>query len=297
MKATPRYPVFIPTRGRVDNQVTAKMFASCGVPFQLVVEANEEEAHAKNWGKHRVLVLPKSKQGLVYSRNWIKDFSTAEGHARHWQFDDDVRRMVRLHKGRRITCPANVSLAAAEDFVDRYENVAIASFNSWFFVPATGGTSKGCRWPPFYLNLRCYTDFLISNSLPNRWRGHYNEDTDMSLQVLADGHCTILFNAFLIDTPATMTVGGGQMASPSGSYQGDGRLRMARELERRWPGVVTTERRFHRPQHMIRDNWRKFNTPLQLRPDAAAVKDYAMKLEVVSLIKSKRLQSFVEENT
>jgi len=50
-------------------------------------------------------------------------------------------------------------------------------------------------------------------------------------------------------------------------YQGDGRLRMARSLEREWPYVVETKRRFKRPQHVIRYTWGHFDTPLIRRKD------------------------------
>lgn len=296
MTSTPRYPVFIPTRGRVERQLTARLFAKDKVPFRLVVEAEEAEPHAAKWGKDRVLILPESKKGLVYSRNWIKDFATAEGHERHWQFDDDIRRMMRAHKGRRLVAPSNLALAVVEDFVDRYENVALASFNATMFIALTAGFNTMDSIGPFYLNARCYTDFLISNRIPNRWRGRYNEDTDMTLQVLADGHCTMLINAFAIETPATLTASGGQMSSAAGSYQGDGRLLMARELERRWPGIVTTKRRFHRPQHVIRDGWQRFDNQLRLKPGAGPVREYPMHLEVLSEPKNPELREFVEKN-
>lgn len=45
-------------------------------------------------------------------------------------------------------------------------------------------------------------------------------------------------------------------------YQGDGRLRMARSLEEQWPGIVTTVRRFNRPQHKVAGDWRFFDHPL-----------------------------------
>ena len=50
-------------------------------------------------------------------------------------------------------------------------------------------------------------------------------------------------------------------------YQGDGRTTMARSLERVWPGVVTTNRRYGRPQHVVADSWKKFDTQLIRKPD------------------------------
>jgi hypothetical protein len=293
MKMTPRYPVFIPSKGRANLALTAGMFARDGVPFKVVVEPQEVEAYERAVGADRLCVLPENNRGLVYSRNWIKTFATAEGHERHWQFDDDIKWISRIYKGYRLRCPSNVALSACEDFVDKYENVALASLNSEFFLPVNGTTRL--QWPPFYLNSRCYTCFLVLNALPNRWRNRYNEDTDMTLQVLSDGWCTILFNAFAIRTPATMTSGGGQTPI----YVSDGRLHMARQLERIWPGVVTTMRRFHRPQHHVKGHWTKFDTPLKRKPgfDAsdAEPNEYGMTLKAVAPVKSASLRRLLED--
>ena len=61
----------------------------------------------------------------------------------------------------------------------------------------------------------------------------------------------------------TMTMRGGNSDQ---LYKGDGRLTMARSLERVWPYVVSTDRRFQRPQHVVRHAWRRFDTPLKLKP-------------------------------
>lgn len=288
----PRYPVYVPSKGRAHRPLTARMFAKAGVPFFVVVEPSEVESYEKEW-KDQLLVLPEDGRGLVYSRNWIKDHARDAGHARHWQFDDDVYRIRRMHAGYRIPVDASIALCMIEDFIDRYENVALASINSQFFTPVSRGASRQ-RWPPFYLNSRCYTCFIMRNDLPNRWRFRYNEDTDMTLQVLSDGWCSILFNVFLIDTPATMTAKGGQMAN---MYGGDGRLKMARELERVWPGVVTTYRRFGRPQHRV--DWRIFDTALKQLPtdEWPLARNYGLQLEAVAeKVESPNLRKLLDEH-
>jgi hypothetical protein len=176
--------------------------------------------------------------------------------------------------------------------VDRYENVKLASFNSTFFIPLRRGhTEQG--YAPFIRNGRCYTCFLIANDMPNQFRGPYNEDTDYSLQILAAGYCTILLNAFCIDTPETMTDQGGQ----TDIYVGDGRLQMSRDLERRWPGVVWTYRRFHRPQHRVHSSWRKFDTPLIRKPDAEIPDEpnnYGLKLKPAAEKIDERLRHLLD---
>lgn len=288
----PRYPIYIPSKGRADNLMTAAMFVADDVDFRVVVEPSQVEAYRAF--KDRLLVLPEDNKGLVYSRNWIKDHSISEGHARHWQFDDDIKEMYRYHRGFRLACSSRIALCVMEDFVDRYENVALSTFNSYFFLPCASGIAYN-KLPPFYINYRCYTCFLVLNALPNRWRHRYNEDTDMSLQVLADGWCTIMFNTFAIQTPETMSAKGGQ----TDIYVNDGRLRMARQLERVWPGVVETKRRFGRPQHVVKGVWKKFDTPLKLKPgiDPSKMKpnNYGLKLKAVKEVRSPNLLRLLAE--
>lgn len=294
---SPRYPIYIPSKSRADLMFTAKAFDKDGVSYRVVVEPNEVEDY-KKYGD-RLLVLPENSKGLVYARNWIKEHAISEGHARHWQFDDDIEYLSRIHKGYRIRCSSNVALRVLEDFVDRYENIALASFNSEFFIPVAHGKAHTTLHKVFYLNARCYTCFLMLNSVRNKWRFKYNEDTDMTLQVLAGGWCTILFNAFCIKTKETMTYGGGQESV----YTDDGRLQMARQLERIWPGVVTTYRRFGRPQHKIKDKWMKFDNKLIRRKDIDWEKlakggsdNYGLELTQISdKVKSKDLRNLLKE--
>jgi hypothetical protein len=257
-KILPRYPIYVPSKGRADKCLTANFLAADGVPFRLVVEPPDRDAYAARYGIDRVLVLPFQDLGLgaVPARNWIKQHSIAEGHARHWQLDDNMWRMRRFWKSKRIPCPSGPAFAAIEDFADRYENVALAGPSyTMFAMPAS-------IQKPFYLNVHVYSCTLVLNSIPNGWRYRYNDDTDLCLQVLSEGWCTVLVNVFMVDKVQTMKLGGGMTSM----YVNDGRLKMARALERQWPGVVRTKRRFRRPQHRIRGNWQKFDTPLKLRP-------------------------------
>lgn len=289
----PRYPVYIPSKGRADVCLTAKFLDRDGVPFRIVVEPQEEREYASRFGAQRVLVLPFSNlgQGSIPARNWIKDHATAEGHLRHWQLDDNISGIRRMFRKRRIPCLGGPAFAAVEDFTDRYENIAISGLNYAMFI--------GLRTePPFNLNCRVYSCSLVLNSIPHRWRGRYNEDADICLQVLASGWCTALVNVFLIQKLRTMTVKGGNTAE---LYAGDGRLKMARSLERVWPGVVKTSRRFKRPQHVVFDSWRRFDTPLIPKAGvdldalaAAGPDEYGLALTEVKPIASPTLRAWAE---
>jgi hypothetical protein len=249
-----KYPLYVPSKGRADCCYTAEFLIRDQVPFRLVVEPSEEKAYRAQFPDVEVLVTPKDDMRLLGVRNWIRDHSVSLGAERHWQFDDNIVLMARWHKAQRIRCDSKIGFAAAEEFTDRYTNIGLSGFNYDMF--AVG------KAPPFRVNTHVYSASLIKNDMPYTWRLLYNDDTDLCLQVLAGGLCTVQINAFVVKKLRTMIVKGGNTED---LYQGDGRLKMARTLERMWPGIVTTERRYGRPQHVI--NWRKFRTPLIRRDD------------------------------
>lgn len=291
----PRYPIYIPSKGRADlSGHVAQCLTAGNVPFYLVVEPPEADAYAARFGREHILVLPFHDLGLgsIPARNFIWEHAKASGAARYWTLDDNVYRFSRRYRGRKIPCEPGIALRVCEDFTDRYENIAIAGLNYEMFVP------DGQRKAPFQINCHVYSCMLIRTELSYRWRGRYNEDTDLCLQALSAGWCTVLINTFLAWKPQTMTRKGGNTET---LYAGDGRLKMARALERMWPGVVTVDRRFHRPQHVV--NWRKFDTPLRLKPDVdltqlatGGANEYGMTLaQVRDEIKSPRVQALLDD--
>ncbi len=289
----PRYPVYVISKGRHDCCFTAKFLIKDKTPFKLVVEPQEAEAYAKEFGEENLLILPFSNLGLggIPARNWVWEHSKKAGFERHWILDDNIRSVKRRYKAFRVNCASGPAFACVEDFTDRYENIAISGLQYSFFVP------DRLRIQPFYLNNHVYSCLLILNSLPNRWRGRYNEDTDLCLQVLADGWCTVLINAFVINKMRTMTMKGGNSDQ---LYRGDGRLKMARSLERVWPYVVSVDRRFDRPQHKIHSEWKKFDTQLKRRTDIdwenlPKTNEYGLELkQVAAEIKSDFIKSLLK---
>jgi hypothetical protein len=289
----PRYPIYVISKGRWETPLTARFLIKDRVPFSMVVEPQEADAYRLSLPGVKIHTLPFSNlgQGGIPARNWVWEHSKSEGHERHWILDDNIYYMYRRFKAKRIICNSEVGFKCAEDFADRYENVALLAINYKHFVP------DGVPVPPFYVNHRCYSCILINNSLPQRWRGRYNEDTDLTLQVLTAGWCTLLINAFLVDKVATMKMKGGNSDQ---LYKGDGRLRMARALERMWPGVVETKRRFKRPQHVVHDEWRCFDNQLKLKPGIDLEKlsktdEYGMKAVEVKPIKSEYLKEILKD--
>lgn len=307
-KLMPRYPIYVPSKGRYDACYTAEFLVKDDVPFYLVVEPSEVEQYGSRYGYDRLLILPwdgndkvrreycKSLDiengGLIAARNWIKAHSIALGAERHWQIDDNIREVRQIIKNRRMYCSSGFALNATETFVDRYDNIAIAGLSYYMFgIPIPGGK------PPFYRNVHVYSCTLVMNSIPHQWRIAYNDDTDICLQVLSNGWCTVLMNAFMIQKITTMMVKGGNTTD---LYQGDGRLKMAKSLERLWPGVVETKRRFGRPQHHIKNQWQKFDTPFHFKDgitlDNIPTWDHQTELIVKAEPKNPRLKAMLDEH-
>jgi hypothetical protein len=181
------------------------------VNHYIVIEPQDEELYDKALDKFNIrdyvtlIVAPFSNHGdgPGRARNFAWDHSISIGAEKHWVLDDNISDFYRLHKNQRIRVESGIIFKAAEDFVDRFDNVPISGFQYRFFI------APNQSYPPYVKNTRIYSTLLIDNNCKHRWRGRYNEDTDICLRVLKDGDCTIQFNAFLQGKAATQTVKGG----------------------------------------------------------------------------------------
>jgi len=275
----PNYPIYVISKGRWQSRLTVKALESMNAPYHIVIEPQEYENYAAVIDHKKILVLPFSNlgQGSIPARNWVWEHALSQGTPRHWILDDNIRGFHRLNRNAKIRVKTGAIFRAAEDFVDRYENVAIAGFQYKMFAPSR------TRWPAFALNTRVYSCILIKNDVPHRWRGRYNEDTDLSLRALKDGWCTVLFYAFLADKQATMTMKGGNTQE---LYAGDGRLRMAQSLRDQHPDVVRITRKWGRWQHQV--DYRSFKQnrliPKTDVPIRDGVDNFGMQLKIDNLV-------------
>jgi hypothetical protein len=272
----PKYPIYIVSKGRWETRLTSKALDRINVPYHIVVEAHERDHYAAVVGPDKVLVLPEGYlhsydtcdevgdargKGPGAARNFCWDHAVSLGHARHWVMDDNIASFNRLNRNLMVKVTSGTIFRAAEDFADRYENVAIAGFNYDFFAKAKEPL------PAFVMNTRIYSCLLIWNGLPMRWRGRYNEDTDLSLRVLKAGLCTVQFNAFLQEKATTQTMKGGNTDE---FYAKEGTLPKSQMIERLHPDVAEVVWRFNRWHHHVDYTPFKRN-PLVRRADAVVL--------------------------
>lgn len=207
----PKYPVYIVSKGRADTMITSRSLTRMKVPHYIIIEPQDEKPYNDalvNFGLSdyvTLLIAPFSNHGdgPGRARNWAWDHSISIGADAHWVLDDNISDFYRLHRNERIRVESGVFFKVMEDFFDRYENLYIAGPQYRFFI------APNQKYPPYVANTRIYSCLLIRNDCKHRWRGRYNEDTDICLRVLKDGDCTVQFNAFLQGKIATQTIKGG----------------------------------------------------------------------------------------
>lgn len=284
----PQFPIYIVSKGRAafTSRLTARCLDEMGVPFRVVVEIQEREAYASAVGAERVLVLDPGYQetydtfdqlgasksrGPGPARNFVWDHAVAEGHAWHWVMDDNLRYFFRLNHNSKVLLGDGTCFRAMEDFVLRYSNVAMAGPQYEMFCP------RKKKWPPFVINTRIYSCNLIRCDTGFRWRGRYNEDTDLSLRMLKAGWCTIQFNAFLQHKIRTQNLAGG---NTDAFYAKEGTVEKSRMLAQMHPDVARLKHRYSRDHHYV--DYTGFRQVPILKPGleiAAGVDNYGMAIE------------------
>jgi hypothetical protein len=240
----PKYPVYIISKGRWESRLTARALDKLCVNFKIVIEPQEYNKYSSVINEDKIIVLPFSNlgRGSIPARNFVWKHSKERGFNRHWILDDNISGFFRLNHNIKTPVGDGNIFRCAEIFSDRYKNIGLSGFNYFMFC------KNKDKLPPFYMNTRIYSCILVNNNLPFRWRGKYNEDTDLSIRVLKIGLCTILFNAFLVFKTTTMTMKGGNTDE---LYQGNGRLDMAQSLVNQHPEIVRVSWKFNRYQHHV----------------------------------------------
>jgi hypothetical protein len=117
--------------------------------------------------------------------------------------DDNIFWFKYFNRNRQFEMLTPLFFRYMEDFVLRYTNILMAGPQYVMFVPTRRNLAV------YEKNTRIYSCNLIKNNMPLRWRGRYNEDTILSLDILSKGFCTVQFNQFLQQKAQMQSVKGG----------------------------------------------------------------------------------------
>lgn len=286
MSTKNKYPIYVVSKGRANSRLTVKALQDMNADFYIVIEEQEFDQYAEHIDKKHILILDKSYQdnydtlddlgetkskGPGAARNFAWQHSIDNNHTRHWVMDDNINGFSRLNNNAKIKLNSTAGFKAMEDFTDRYTNVSMSGPNYDFFAKARQ------KIPPFICNTRIYSCNLILNELPFRWRGRYNEDTILSLDMLKAGFCTIQFNAFLQNKVKTQSIKGGNTKE---FYEKEGTKPKSQMQVEVHPDVSRLTWKFGRWHHEV--DYKPFrNNKLIKRKDVVVkdrVNDYGLKL-------------------
>jgi len=282
----PQFPIYIVSKGRWESRLTSKALDVMNVPYKIIIEEQEFKEYSSVIDSKNILLLPKKYQdeydtfdelgnskskGPGAARNFAWDHSIYLGHSWHWVMDDNIDAFHRLNRNIKAEVTSGTIFKCMEDFVLRYENIAIAGPNYYSFCKSTDAV------PAYVTNTRIYSCLFIRNDIPYRWRGRYNEDTDLSLRVLKDKWCTLQFNAFLAGKVTTQRMSGGNTEV---FYKNEGTLPKSQMLVDMHPDVTKLVWKFNRWHHQV--NYKSFSSNTLKRKEGIVIKDkinnYGMKL-------------------
>lgn len=247
-----KYPVYIISKGRAYNPMTAKLFMQHSIPYKIVVEPQEYIDYTHVIPHDNIITTPFSNLGVgsYPARNFCWEHSIKAGHNKHWIFDDNINEFRKWINAKREVISNGIE---ALRYVEKHSDdncINISGFEEYNF----------CVNPPkkpYKRNCHVYSAMLIDNRIPYRWRLKYNEDIDLCLQVLHNGGKTSSCVYYMINkiSTAVKMKGGNQ----SELYKGNDpkkKLLKAKMLEAVWPQYAKTVIRFNRYHHMV--NWGAF---------------------------------------
>lgn len=283
----PRYPIYIISKGRWETRMTAKTMEEMNCDYKIVIEQQEYDNYAAVINPKKILVLPFSNLGLggIPARNWVWEHSINQGHKKHHILDDNIRYFYWVMRNTKLRVQSTVPFRVLEDYTDRFTNVKMSGFNYRYFAPAD--TAK----LPITHNTRVYSTILLDNSIDQRWRvlefdgkpAPYNEDTDLSLNILKAGHCTMLFNSFVSGKMTTGIMKGGnteEVYKYGDKEKFDNRYKFAACLANAHPDVVSVVKKHGRWHHQV--DYRPFEkNRLILKPGIEiprGINNYGLKL-------------------
>lgn len=269
----PQFPLYVVSKGRHQYMMTSKALTQMQARHFVVVEPQQVQDYQESINRLGLLctVLPldmsykacyrllddlglSKSTGPGPARNFCWDHSMSNGFSWHWVMDDNIRHFYRMNHNLKFVLNTPAFWRAMEDFCLRYENLAMAGPNYEMFAP------RKQKHPPIILNTRIYSCNLIRNDLPFRWRGRYNEDTILSLDLLKAGWCTVEFNAFLQKKVITQSIPGGCTAEfyhvegtvkPGQSYAENGTVAKSEMLAAVHPDVARKVWKFGRWHHYV----------------------------------------------
>jgi hypothetical protein len=263
-KLSHQYPLYIVSKNRYDKKMslTANWLIENKISFNIIVEESQlkfyrEQEHLKSEFCN-ILELPQNfideykthdekgdkenmSKGSGSSRNFAWEHSIQKGYKKHWVMDDNIDGFTAKCFERRLQYKGHGFFRAIEDITTYYPNVKMSGPGYDYMAP------EGDVRSPLNINTRIYSCNLIDNSLPMRWRGRYNEDTLLSLDIMDSGFDTLQVKFLLQNKTRTGTMRGGN----ADEIYKNGTKEKSEILVREYPEISKVVWRYNRDHHDV----------------------------------------------
>jgi len=251
-------PIFIPSKGRWDNGLSWHALNAMGVQrYRVIVEPQEYDLYKKVLPEEKLIMLDMDfkkqydtcdnipyqenpRVGSGAARNYGWHIAKKEGAPWHWIIDDNIKRFFVYNDNKKLNAKFD-TLACVERFVNNYSNVTMAGMQYAMFVP------RKHKMKPLIINTRIFSCNLIKTDSPFKWRGRYNEDVILSMDMLEKGYCTLLFQTYLCEKMSTQVMKGGN----TDEIYKNGTEAKSRLLKNVYPDKVDLVVRYGRPHHKV----------------------------------------------
>jgi len=199
-----KYSIYIPSKNRAKNCITAQILLTEGVKFKIVVEPQDYKDYKKIYSEKNILMLNENNKGIGYVRNFIKDYAKNNNEKYYWQIDDDLKFKKRINNKNEYYSACSM-FSEIENYVDEHTNIGIAGLRNQVFA----WTLKS----DMTFNIQCCAANLVRSDMKSQYQSEIVEDTDFNMQVLTEGFCTVTFDKLLFMT--------GSPGKSSGGCEGD----------------------------------------------------------------------------
>ena len=230
-----KYPVCIISKDRSDICTTHNLFESNGIKYFYMVEPQDYDAYVERFGKDKVVNIKANDKGVYYVRNFCIDWSKKQGYEKHWQIDDNVKKLFyrpnNKYKGTRDRYEIkNVikMLVSIEKIADKCVNYGGGCLGHDGFAFSKKNNID--------LNKMIYCFQLINNNIKSRYQPNTSEDVDFSVRLLMEKYVTLVFNEYSFTKPKSGSTKGG---CNSADYKNNGRKKMNVTLCQTYPKWFT----------------------------------------------------------
>ena len=227
-----KYPIYIVSKGRSDICTTHKILDHNGIKWYYAVEPQDYEKYCKVFGNKKVINIEKNDMGIYYVRNFCIEHSKKKGFSKHWQVDDDLKKLFfrkmqdKLTRARKQIENPTQMLICIEEYADKIKNYGGGCLTHDGFAFAKKNDID--------FNKMIYCFKLLNNNILSRFQPNTSEDVDFSVRLLKENYVTMVFNQFSFTTPKSGSVKGGCNASVD--YIKDGRKKRNLNLCKTYEG-------------------------------------------------------------